>query len=240
MAIALVQTITEVIVSGGTSGSTGEFTATAGNLLTCAISQPGASSETYTTSGGGTWDDTIVASGTRKVQTAFCQNATGGATTVTVTSATSANYQFVVHEWSGAATTGQPETSSSITEPGTTNDHVSVADGTVIDTTVSCLVICNCLSGSGGSLGTTTPGSGYTEYTWTNNPTLCFLQYQIFASPVSNEQGAWTSGTARVGLCLTAAFKVAASASIYSPSDFFPGGNVNFRGGFFPGGNVTF
>lgn len=131
--------------NGGTSQSlslTGANAPSAGHTLVCYISTWRASnldSGILTVTGGGTWSNLISAapsSAKNRAQISFCASATGGNTTVTVTSANSCDIAFFVTEWSGGNTPTAGVTSSGF---GTT--VTSVDSGTTANATAGDLVL---------------------------------------------------------------------------------------------------
>ena len=110
----------------------------------------------------------------------------------------------------GASGTLSLDTDSHIVEGSNVTSHVSSADSTVIDTTTNVLVMAAC--GGSGTLGTKTAGSGYTALT-NGDPSL-FWQYQSSATALTDERGAWTSGTARACIAVISSTKETATAAV--------------------------
>jgi hypothetical protein len=191
MAITIVQTSSEMIVSSGTSGTLTLNGVTSGNLLVTQLTQETDNQPFVTnTDGTNTWaidqqknDSTR---GSACLQSA--QNVASGNTVVTVAPLTgSKTFHGRMHEVSGCVTTGVDAVSGIEPDAGSSS-HVCSADASHINPSGAC--ICFTSSAASSGLGTRTPGSGYTAVSTAGNFT--FWQYQIFTSAPTNERGAWT------------------------------------------------
>jgi hypothetical protein len=136
-------------------------------------------------------------------------NATAGAHTINVVASTTGvgfgSYAQVVEDL-GTAT---PVTD---TQFATTNGASHISGGTGVTTTTAAFVVC--VNAVSGSLTTSTPGSGYTELGGPPAGSARLTQYQDFATPITLEQGAWTStGTSRANRGLIVAFPEAGTPS---------------------------
>ena len=130
MAATRVQSKTGTTSPGATLNITLDSNVTAGNLLTAQVSVYNTlNTAICTVTGGGTWNTHVSnQNGANSVHIASAENATGGATTVTITITGSIGDRYVtavVEEWSGVPTTGVFDVSASNTGTGT-----SVTTGT--------------------------------------------------------------------------------------------------------------
>lgn len=130
MAATRVQSKTGTTSPGATLNITLDSNVTAGNLLTAQVSVYNSlNTAICTVTGGGTWTTHVTAQNSaNSVHIASAENATGGATTVTITITGSIGDRYVtavVEEWSGVPTTGVFDVSASNTGTGT-----SVTTGT--------------------------------------------------------------------------------------------------------------
>lgn len=213
MAVALVQTSTEIAFASGTTGNVTVTGVGAGNLLVCVVAS---NSNTPTVSvsddKGNTWAEAVALGSAgvgRRASIWYAKNTAAGDTVVTVTMSVSATaVNAFVYEVSGCDTTSPLDASSSLAETTTTTSHNCSADATVIDTTAECFVCC--ASKGQGSFGTLTEGSGYTRTASASASSM--FQRQIFGASTANERGAFTSGTSQPAVGAIAAFKVAAAA----------------------------
>lgn len=210
MAIALVQTGTALEVTGGTSGTIGLTSVSAGNLLTLVVDDIGGNASTFSVSDdkGNTWAQAVYneANG-YSCAIWYCLSAAAGTTTITITASSATDFAAQAQEYSGAGN-WTLDTTSSIDESAATTSHVCSASGSVIDTTGNDLVICNSTTDTGSSFGVRTAGSGYTQFVSTTSVFVrpIMWQYQIFSTAQANEQGAFTSVNSKATAACIAAF----------------------------------
>ena len=208
MAIAHVQTSSETTVSGASSGTIA-LDPTAGNSIFVGVMQISANVRTYTA------DDTINTYNTDVSQAAAAGNVAAliaahnvAENSVTITVTGSGNYtarlRAIEVDFDGV---GVLEDSSSIDEAATSS-HVSAAAGKVDTAGEALLVTVNCTQTA--NLGTDTAGSGFTEIEGGANSV--FMQYGVFASPQTDNQGAFTGTTSVATAGVIGAYKVTAAA----------------------------
>lgn len=120
---------------------------------------------------------------------------TAGTHTVTVTASGATNFDVRLIEVSGLDS-GGTAVSGDFNDGGVdVNDHFCAASGS-IDTTTGTFIVCASAISSSTGISSITEGAGYTPLTSSSN--LYFVQYGEFASPVTDERGAWShAGTAR-------------------------------------------
>lgn len=202
MAITLVHTETEVVVTAGTAGTTASWSSTAGSLLVVFIVNTSTDIRTYTVtdSSGNTWTNDATLRGATNLRTAQISSAKNiagsGTQTVTVTASSSTTFSFIVLEFSGADTVSQPEDASTNEEAVSTTTPNMAAAGK-LDSAGAC-VICGC-AGANAAPGTLTAGSGFTKIASANANVM--YQYGIFASLQTDNRAPFTCGTARTWSC---------------------------------------
>ena len=205
MAIALVQTSTEITVSVDTGGSVTVSGVTAGNLLVLVVASTAADDPilSVTDDNGNTWSSAVVNSISGAVARIFyVLSANAGSTIVTVTADVTTDFVAKVQEWSGGTwTLGN---TSSIDEAATTS-HVCSATAGEIDTTGEAIIIANSVcEQSSGTFGALTVGSGYTQISASTDAVM--WQYQSFTVAESDNRGAFTSANSRSTAAVIAAF----------------------------------
>lgn len=212
MAIAHVQTSTEVVVSAANSGSVTLTGVGAGNLLVAVLTQNDSASRTYAFSDdkSNAWAVAIHHNPSVAAHISFGKNTASGNTLITATIAggLTSTFRFKVLEFSGADTAAPLDVVSELAESVNSNNHTSSADATVIDTVADPLVVCAAILNAPGTA--TAAGAGYTQVT-NGAASTTLWQYKIASGALANEQGAWSNtGTARMGRSAIASFKPAA------------------------------
>jgi hypothetical protein len=205
MAIALVQTSTEITVSGGTGGSVTVSGVASGNLLVCVLDSTAADDPLLTVSDdkSNSWLQAVTNGISGAIsQINYVLSAAAGNTLVSVTADVTTDFVAKVQERSGGTwTLGN---TSSIDESATTS-HVCSATSGEIDTTGEAVIIANSVcEQSSGTFGALTVGSGYTQISASTDAVM--WQYQQFAVSESNNRGAFTSGNSRSTAAVIAAF----------------------------------
>lgn len=209
MALSVVQNSGSVSGSG-TSDTTALPSVAAGNLLVCRVcvlDDTVAGTVTVSDDKSNTWLQAASEFGPIHDQQSiifYCLSAAAGTTTITVTFASSVDYNFTADECHGTGT-WTLDASSSIAESATTS-HVCSASSTVIDTTAEAIVFCNSVrdTATTGTFGTLTEGSGYTRISGVT--TQVMWQHQVFSTAVANERGAFTSTNSAAAAATIAAF----------------------------------
>lgn len=211
MSQTLVQTSAELAFTGTTSTIT--ITPTAGNALFVYGAQvtSGAAivAPTDTQSNSYTLKSTQT-SGNGCGAVAEAVNVAGASTVITLGVASGSLAQsFIVQEWSGCATTAQPDASDGdSTAAATTHDE----SATGVNPTGACVVFSSSSTNVGSPTGKT-PGSGYTSVT--SSRASVWWQYQIFTVAPTSEKSLWTSSsTAQSGSLM--AIKAAAGGATFS------------------------
>jgi hypothetical protein len=210
MAIALVQTSTEITVSGGTGGSVTVSGVAAGNLLVCVLDSTAADDPLLTVSDdkSNSWLQAVTNGISGAIsQINYVLSAAAGNTLVSVTADVTTDFVAKVQERSGGTwTLGN---TSSIDESATTS-HVCSATAGEIDTTGEAVIIANSVcEQASGVFGSLTVGSGYTQISASTSAVM--WQYQHFTVSESNNRGAFTSGNSRSTAAVIAAFLCSAS-----------------------------
>lgn len=209
-AVAHVQTSTEVIVTAGTSGGVTVTGVGPANHLAVLLGQTTTSDRTFSTSDdkGNTWVQAVRIRSTNGniAEIEHAQNTATGDTLVTVTvgGGLSSTFRFFVHETSGVSTSASLDQTSSLDETVATNNHLSSADATVIDTAADVIVYTASVMNAAHTA--TSPGTGYTEIDSASEQ--AYFQYRVSASALTDERGAWSgTGTARTAGNTIASFK---------------------------------
>ena len=136
----------------------------AGALLTaCVVMDPTQTISTITDSQGNTWTRAVQINGGGggTIEGWYAMNVSAGANTVTATYSAAASYAaLMIHEYSGAATTGALDVvaSQNQTNPGTAADAVSSSSAI---TTVDGALIFGC-TGEGNGTGSLSAGTNFT------------------------------------------------------------------------------
>lgn len=209
MAIALVQTGTEIDIVAGTSGTITLTGVTAGNLLTVVVDDVDGNAVSFTVSDdkGNAWLSAVSNdNGGYSSAILYCLSAIAGTTVITVTSSGTTDFVAQAQEWSGGV--WSLDTTSFIDE-GSTTSHVCSASSSVIDTTGADLVLCNSTTNNGTSFGTRTAGSGYTDFSGpggASDYSRAMWQWQVFSTAQTNERGAFTSANSKATAACIAAF----------------------------------
>ena len=208
MPIAHVQTSSETIISGASSGNI-SMTTTAGNFGALYIAQVSTNVRNWSASGGGTWvvdKQQNGSSPTNVSAIASCQNLTGGASTITATADGNCTARIVAQEFSGLPTSGNPTGTDSSVEAAATS-HLM---GTTGVTTTNESLIFGVMCSNNVSYGTRTPGTGYTQITSGSNAVM--YQYGIFATAQTNNQAPFTCANSVTGVGAMGAYEVSSAA----------------------------
>ena len=214
---AHVQTVEQTAINDDAT-STISITTTAGNLLLACIAGYNDPSYSVTSvSGGATWSQVADSgfangSGFHKAVLWKGENATGGATTVTLTSGNSTgNYiAWSVSEYSGILTSASQD--QTVTAISTTAVTTSASGSTGTTTQADELVVaCGSFSENDVNLNITTPTTGYTNRARENDAST--IQGQDFSDKIVSSTGtqsaSWTHDSAITGV-IVATFKASA------------------------------
>ncbi len=196
MAIAHVGDSVEAVTASGTTVSCGStYTPAAGSTLIGFIAT-GAVTGTLTVgdSGVNTWQrlQNVLLSATGMCELWVAYNVANTAATFKFDSTTSTAINGIVMEFSGTVATaaGRCDRESKVESSLTTSHTANTYDG--LNTPTDAVVVVG--AKANGTLGTLTPGSGFTKVTTTGNT---FVQWQIYSGAQTGLTGPWTSGTAR-------------------------------------------
>lgn len=190
-------------VCGGACGSTVEAYASdnsaGGLLVACMVLDPAQTVSTVADSQGNSWQRAvqIAAGGGGTVDVWYAMDAAAGANTVTATYSASASYAaLMIHEYSGAATSGALDVvaSQNQTNPGTGANAVSSSANT---TTVDGALIFGC-TGEGAGTGTLSAGTSFT------------LRVNVFTDSPSEDRIQTTAGS------VSATFTTTDATSLHS------------------------
>lgn len=150
MAIALVGTVTKFNGAAATTAQTVTIpSTTAGNCLVAIMTtRSTTATHTYGTLGGTAWTSTGAFNGgsiNTVVSIAYIVNIPGGQTSFTVTNSASAVKTVVVAEFSGVATSGQPDVAA--VSKGTGTSSTTPTSSAITTTTAGDLVVTACATG---------------------------------------------------------------------------------------------
>jgi len=208
MAIALVQTSAELLVSSGTTGSVTLNGVAAGNLLVALAGQETNASTLSFSDGVNTWSSAINR-GTVSIGIAaagYAKNVAGGNTTITVTCSGAATFRARVFEVSGTTTATPLQSVDSIVETVGTTSHATT-DGIVSQS--DCIIFCVAEFSNGP--GVYTPGAGYTQVSSAGSFTR--YQYGILVGAQTLRTVDFTSGNSQACAVVAMAFGVAPAAA---------------------------
>lgn len=196
----------------------------AGSTLIVGVSQSSTTARTYTvasTVGGATFTQRQRIANGRVSEIWEAANVGVGTHTLTITASTSATFQGLVVEV-GNIDPAAPFDAASQLGSATTTSHLSAAVG-AIDTAPN--VYCFTVGTTSSDAGTVTAGANWTSLTQ-GAGNLNYAQYRISAGALTDERGAWTSGTSRADDNCIASFKgtVAAGNPWYAYANQAGGG----------------
>lgn len=182
----------------------------AGNLLVLLIDCNNTADRTFTVADdqGNTWSRAVRirgATNTRICEIWLANNVAAGTTIITVTPSASATLRIFAEEVADIDDTVPLDQTGTNEEAAGVTAHYSAASGS-IDTAAD--VICYSVGIHNASAGTLTQGTGWTQLYGT---TPYHAQYRVSAGALTDERGAWTSGTARQSVGAIASFKGAAA-----------------------------
>lgn len=203
----------------GSSQTTSMAGVTAGDMLGLLISSASTNNRTYTISDdkSNSWQQAVFYNGptfNQKEGIFFAPNVAAGNTiiTVSVDFGLSDTATFIPFSIRNCSLTSPLDQTSQLEESVDSNTHTSSASASVIDTASDVItIVCGSLHAPATL---TTPGSGYTQFSYSTSTDTVLWQYMISSAALINEQGAWgNTGTARKGTSVIVSFKADASPS---------------------------
>lgn len=193
-------------------------------ILAGVITYPSAGStpRTHAVTGGGTYTGgapriTGVTGDTSPAgEISYAHNATGGATTVTVTPSANAVMAMVIEEVSGVKNQAPVSTATGNTS------SASPATGTLSLGGLTCFLFGVVTQNGGATTITPNTGGGWAQIFEDEDVTEMPINGQYRAATNTNQTAAWTFGASRAQLCVAAAFEDSAAAAAASLPPFLP------------------